>query len=136
MAQGKSYHLSRYGLNLLRVNAVISGYNQKSYQRVSLLLDTGSSFTVLPRPVLEHLGYNLKYPIRHQTITTGKGNTSALPVIEIHWFNCLGQLIENFEVVAYSIPNNIRVNGLLGMDFLTKTKAVIFIETGKISFNR
>jgi len=93
MAEGKIYRLSRYGLNLFRANAVISGYNQKSYQKVSLLLDTGSSFTILPRPVLEYLeylGYNLKLPICYQTITAAKGNTSALPVIEVRWFNCLG----------------------------------------------
>jgi aspartyl protease family protein len=136
MAEGKIYRLSRYGLNLFRANAVISGYNQKSYQKVSLLLDTGSSFTILPRPILEYLGYNLKFPIRYQTITTAKGNTSALPVIEVRWFNCLGQIIENFEVVAYNLPNNIRVNGLLGMDFLTQTKAVISIDTAEVKFKQ
>lgn len=135
MSQGKSYYLSRYGLNLFRANAVISGYSKKSYQQVSLLLDTGSSLTIIPRQVLQHLGYDLKQPIRYQKITTAKGDTSA-PIIEVRWFNCLGQLMENFEVVAYNIPNNIRVNGLLGMDFLTLTKAVISIETGEISFNK
>lgn len=135
MSEGKFYYLSRYGLNLFRANAVISGYSKKSYQQVSLLLDTGSSFTILPRPVLQHLGYDLKQPIRYQTITTAQGNTSA-PVIEVRWFNCLGQLMEKFQVVAYNLPNNIRVNGLLGMDFLTQTKAVISIETGEIYFNK
>lgn len=135
MSEGKIYYLSRYGFNLFRTNATIGGYSRKSYQRVSLLLDTGSSFTIVPRQILQHLGYDLKQPIRYQTITTAQGDTSA-PVIAVRWFNCFGQLMEKFEVVAYNLPNNIRVNGLLGMDFLTQTKAVILIETGKIYFNK
>jgi len=68
MTGRRVYRLSRYGLHLLKTRAVISSYSQQSYQQVSLLLDTGSSFTILPYPVLEHLGYNLEEPLRQQTI--------------------------------------------------------------------
>ena len=134
MSQRKIYRLSRYGLNLLKTNAVVSDFNKKRYQQISLLLDTGSSFTILPHQVLEHLGYNLSQPIRYQSITTGKGNTSPLPVIRVTWLNCLGQLMEDFEVVVYDIPKNLQVNGLLGMDFLTQTKAVISLESREVYF--
>ena len=134
MSQKKIYRLSRYGINLLKANAVVSSFNKKRYQQISLLLDTGSSFTILPRQILENLGYNLSQPIRYQAITTGKGNTPPLPVIKVVWLNCLGQLMENFEVIVYDIPKNLQVNGLLGMDFLTQTKAVILLDSGEVYF--
>lgn len=134
MSQKKIYRLSRYGINLLKTSAIVGGFKTKRYQQISLLLDTGSSFTILPRQVLEHLGYSLSYPLRYQDITTGKGDTSPLPVIQVFWLNCLGQLMENFEVVVYDIPKNLQVNGLLGMDFLIQTKAVIFLDSGEIYF--
>ncbi len=134
MSQTKIYRLSHYGINLLKANAVVSGFEKKRYQKISLLLDTGSSFTIIPRQILENLGYNLSQPIRYQAITTGKGNTSPLPIIKVSWFNCLGQLIENFEVLVYDIPKNLQVNGLLGMDFLRQTKAVISLDTGEVYF--
>jgi aspartyl protease family protein len=134
MNQKKSYKLFRHGVNLLKVNATLSGINKNSYQRVSLLVDTGSSFTIFPRSILEYLGYDLNNPIRCQSITTGQGLTSPLPFIQVAWFNCLGQLLNNFEVIAYDIPTNLQVNGLLGMDFLTRCKAVISLTSREIYF--
>ncbi len=134
MNQKKIYHLSHYGINLLKTKAVVCGLNQKPYQHLSLLLDTGSSFTILPRQVLEYLEYNLSQPIRYQSITTGQGNTSPLPVIRVVWFNCLGHLMEDFEVIVYNLPKTLQVNGLLGMDFLKQTKAVISLDNGEIYF--
>ncbi len=134
MSQKKIYRLSRYGINLLKTKAVISDVNQKRYQYFSLLIDTGSSFTILPRRVLEHLGYNLDQPIRYQSLITGQGNTSPLPIIRVVWLNCLGHLIEDFEVIVYDIPNTLQVNGLLRMDFLKQTKAILSLEQGEIYF--
>ena len=66
MSQKKIYRLSRYGINLFKTNTLVGGFNQNCYQRIYLLLDTGSSFTILPRQVLKHLGYNLTHPLRYQ----------------------------------------------------------------------
>jgi aspartyl protease family protein len=135
MSQKKIYRLSRYGINLLRTQAVVSSSDRKRYQYLSLLIDTGSSFTILPRRVLERLGYNLSQSIRYQSLTTGQGKTSPLPIIKIAGFNCLGHLIEDFEVIVYDIPNTLQVNGLLGMDFLKHTKAIISVDKGEIYFS-
>ncbi len=86
MSQSKVYRLSYYGINLLKANAVVGGFKKKRYQKISLLLDTGSSFTILPHQILANLGYDLTQPIRYQAITTGKGNTSPLPIIKVSWF--------------------------------------------------
>lgn len=134
MSKKKIYYLSRHGNNLLKTNAVIFAENKKRYQKVSLLLDTGSSFTILPQKILEQLGYNLQNPIRYKSITTGKGNTQPLPMIKINTFNCLGQKIENFEVIVYDLPSNLQVNGLLGMDFLTTRKAIINLYKTELYF--
>ncbi|MGK7899068.1 MAG: aspartyl protease family protein [Xenococcus sp. (in: cyanobacteria)] len=134
MSQKKFYRLSRYGINLLRTQAVVRSLDGKRYQHLSLLIDTGSSFTILPRRVLEYLGYNLSQPIRYQSLTTGQGNTSPLPIIRVNCFNCLGHLMEDFEVIVYEIPNALQVNGLLGMDFLKQTKAIILVDKGEVYF--
>ncbi len=63
----KRYYLERYGTNLLRTNATIGSAKQSSrksrFRRISLLVDTGASFTIVPKSILEDLGYDLKNPL-------------------------------------------------------------------------
>lgn len=55
-------------------------------------------------------------------------------MIGVSWFNCLGQFFDDFDVIAYQLPNRLQVSGLLGMDFLTRCQAVISVARGEIYF--
>ncbi|MBE9123079.1 retropepsin-like domain-containing protein [Tychonema sp. LEGE 07199] len=128
----KAYRLLRHGRNLLAVQATIGGNNGDATEyRVRLLVDTGSSFTILPVQVLETLGYDTRNPLRRQELVTGQGRI-YVPVIKVSWFNCVGQVIENLDVVAHDIPPNIRIDGLVGRDFLTRFQAVISVGHAEI----
>ncbi|MEG4865475.1 MULTISPECIES: retropepsin-like aspartic protease family protein [unclassified Microcoleus] len=127
----KVYRLLRYGQNLLAVQATVGSREGGDFVRVRLLVDTGSSFTILPVQVLQNLGYDTGNPLRRQELVTGQGRI-YIPVINVSWFNCVGKLIENFDVVAHDIPPNIRIDGLLGMDFLTRFQAVISVGNAEI----
>ena len=132
-AYQKVYRLLRYGQNLLAVQATVGSREGGDFVRVRLLVDTGSSFTILPVQVLQNLGYDTRNPLRRQELVTGQGRI-YVPVINVSWFNCVGQLIENFDVCAHDIPPNLRIDGLLGMDFLTRFQAVISVGDAEIKF--
>ena len=123
----------RYGQNLLAVQATVGSREGGDFVRVRLLVDTGSSFTILPVQVLQNLGYDTRNPLRRQELVTGQGRI-YVPVINVSLFNCVGQLIENFDVVAHDIPPNLRIDGLLGMDFLTRFQAVISVGDAEIKY--
>ncbi|MCY7385419.1 MAG: retroviral-like aspartic protease family protein [Microcoleus sp. CAN_BIN18] len=130
----KAYPLLRHGRNLLTAQATIGGNNGEANEyRVRLLVDTGASYTILPIKTLEDLGYDSRNPLRRQEIFTGQGRI-YVPVINVCWFNCVGQFIENFDVFAHDIPPNLRIDGLLGMDFLTRFQAVISVGDAEIRF--
>lgn len=126
-----SYKLSNHG-KLLKVNATVGAKNVLPVL-LSLLVDTGATYTILPINAVKRLGCDIKKSLRTEQITTGQG-TLLLPVVNLPWFNCAGQLITNFEVVAYDIPANLGLDGILGMDFLRAFKAVISIENAEIRF--
>ena len=132
-AYQKVYRLLRYGQNLLAVQATVGSREGGDFVRVRLLVDTGSSFTILPVQVLQNLGYDTRNPLRRQELVTGQGRI-YVPVINVCWFNCVGQFIENFDVFAHDIPPNLRIDGLLGMDFLTRFQAVISVGDAEIRF--
>ena len=58
------------------------------------------------------------------------------PVISIATFNCLGETITDFSVVALNLPFNPLMSGLLGMDFLTEVGATIDIKKAEITMER
>ena len=132
MRKRASYRLKRYG-NLLLLRAAIGGKgNDVAVAR--LLVDTGSSYTILPVEVIEQMGYDLQHPVRRVLMASANGIVAA-PMITVSWFNCLGQRLKNFPVVAHTIPNA-TFDGLLGMDFLTRCRAVIAVAEAEIRCQR
>lgn len=129
----KAYRLYPHSKNLLRTPATVGGRAKGDYVRVQLLVDTGASFTILPVQALKALGYDVNHPIRYQKIMTGNGTINA-PVVTVSWFNCLGQSIKDFEVIAHKIPGSLKVGGLLGMDFLTQFQAIISVREPEIRY--
>jgi predicted aspartyl protease len=90
-----------------------------------LLVDTGSTFTILP---WEHLGTIGIEPIMSKVgetrIVTASGVIIA-PKFKVDWLSCFGFMFESFPVVVYTLPEQMFRFGILGMDFLRHAKAHI-----------
>ncbi len=130
MTRQRIYQLSRYG-KLLMLRAAVQGREGREVQAVRLLVDTGSSYTTLPLQIVEKLGYDLQNSRRSISMIAANGIIEA-PVVAVSWFNCLGERIENFPVVAYTLPKGTFWQGILGMDFLTLCQVVIAVEEAEI----
>ena len=127
----KIYHLERQG-RLFRLRAAIGGMAIQSAV-LRLLLDTGASYTMIPVEVLEALGYDTHNPVQRMRMVTVSGVIVA-PVVRVSWFHCLGQRIEDMPVAAYTLPSGVFVDGLLGMDFLSRCGGVFSARSGEIHF--
>jgi len=132
----KSYQILPYGVNLFKIPAVIGGNQKRDFQKINLLIDTGASFTIVSRMIITNLDYDLNNYSQTQQLTTGKGNTAPIPMIELNWFNCGGKIVNNFAILAYDIPSMLKVDGVLGMDFLVKYAATISLQEQKIYFDK
>lgn len=114
---------------LLLIRAFIEGASGKAYLR--LLLDTGSAHTMISQEILESIGCSPALPKRTQRIITGSGY-EIVPVVLVNRFHCIGSLLENFEIFAHTLPFGAYVDGLLGMDFLSKFEIEIKLYSGEI----
>jgi aspartyl protease family protein len=131
MKSGKPYRLQREG-NLLILRAAVGGMGG-SVTVLRLLLDTGASYTMLPVEAVEALGCDTHHPLRRVRIVAANGIIVA-PVVSVRWLHCLGRRLEEWPVVAHTLPQGAFVDGLLGMDFLTHVKATISVSTGEILY--
>ncbi|MBI5215451.1 MAG: retropepsin-like domain-containing protein [Ignavibacteriae bacterium] len=125
----KTFRLNRSG-RLYTTSAYVKG--EKGQIIFSLLLDTGASFTLLSGNALEKLGYEIhsgktRYPI----VTVNDKLT--VPRISLQKFSCLGCTLEPFKVLAHDLPSSARIDGLLGMDFLTMFDFTINTRQGIVT---
>ena len=110
----KRYHLTvRNGLFFTR--AALG--QQSLFRVVSLLIDTGASYTIISWETLLSLNADPAAATTRKPVTTANGLV-WMPQVGIERFNALGQNIKSFEVLAHTIPLGSQVNGVLGMDFL------------------
>ena len=75
-----------------------------------LLVDTGSVYTVLPVEVLESVSCSPAATTEHVRLITGSGYLIA-PRVRVSWFQCLGQKVDQMEVVAHTLPFESLVDG-------------------------
>jgi len=122
------YQAEKRGV-LLLIRAFIEGESGRAYPK--LLLDTGSAYTLISQEILESIGCSPALPKRTQRIITGSGY-KIVPVVSVNQFHCLGSLINNLEIFAHTWPFGAYVDGLLGMDFLTKFETEIRLYSGEI----
>jgi len=115
--------------SLLLVRAFVEGVSGKAYP--TLLLDTGSAYTLISQEILESIGCSPAVPKRTQRIITGCAY-EIVPVILVNKFHCMGSLLENFEILAHTLPFGVYVDGLLGMDFLGRFEIEIKLYSGEI----
>lgn len=124
----KEYHLEKVG-SLFLTKAAVKG--AEGAMVIRLLVDTGSTYTILPVEVFESIGCSPAKSRDHVKIITGSGTIIA-PKVDVIWFQSLGQKIDKFKAVAHTLPFSGPINGLLGMDFLLAIKAHINLEAGRV----
>jgi predicted aspartyl protease len=123
------YPLQRFG-NLLCLNASVGGL-KGDRAVLRLLVDTGATYTIFPILPLQDLGYTANKAVAHRPIVTASGNVNV-PLVKVAVFDCLGLHLENFPVALYDLPPASKVDGILGMDFLTAHRAVIAAHDAEI----
>ena len=81
--------------------------------------------------VLESTGLSPAESEDHQRIATGSGYVIA-PVVRVRRLSTLGRHFQRFPVIAHTLPFGGPIDGLLGMDVLSRLKARIAVADGYI----
>ena len=122
------YTLIRAG-NLLVARAAVTG--PAGTKVINLLVDTGSTYTILPVEVLESSGLSPAESEDHQRIATGSGYIIA-PVVRVRRVSTLGRDFHRFPVIGHTLPFGGPIDGLLGMDLLVRLRAKIIVDGASI----
>jgi predicted aspartyl protease len=127
----RTYTLTRTG-SLLLARAAVTG--PAGTKVLNLLVDTGSTYTILPVEVLESIGLSPTESKEHERIATGSGYIIA-PKVRVEKVNTLGREFLGTVAIAHTIPFGGPIDGLLGMDLLCLMKAKIATAKATVEVN-
>jgi len=118
--------------NLIYVRAKVFG--PVGSTSLLLALDTGASSTSISSERLLSLGYELSADAEGSRIVTGS-RVEFAPEITIVKFSALRQQRQNFSVLAYDLPVEAGVDGVLGLDFFRGQNLNIDFRNGLITLS-
>jgi len=95
----------------------VEGPNGSELRVLPVAFDTGASFTIIPWDIAISLGYDPTGVTRRIRIITGSGVEYA-PVIMVRKLTAIGESIANIKVLCHDLPEDSKVDGLLGLSFL------------------
>ncbi len=87
--------------------------------RYWFLVDTGTAMTMLSTRVAEEMGLDLNHPIRFTPVASVHKVAQA-PVVRIDSLQVGGQSLSGIEGLVVSLPPELRLDGLLGVNFLSR----------------
>src|SRR5262249_22452597 len=101
---------------------------------VTLLLDSGSSYTVLSWGTILSLGLDPDVSTIQRSIMTANGEL-LLPEVTVEECHALGQRLGQFPVLAHTMPLGRQGHGVLGMDFLRQFEACLNFKQATIQLD-
>ena len=99
--------------------------------RYWFLVDTGTAMTMLSQRVAVEIGLDLTKPVRHERIASVH-QVIRVPVLRLSSLQVGGRRRTDMEVLVLSLPPDLRVDGLLGVNFLGQFRVTFEFDQGTL----
>ena len=113
--------------------ALTVGYAGRIAHVSDVLVDTGSASTIFAADVVRAIGL-VPLPDDELRLVRGVGGVEAVFSRTVDHLHIGEQRLESFEIEVGGMDYGFAINGILGMDFLTKAGAVIDLRSQQIDF--
>lgn len=117
---------------LIIVSAHVWG--PSGFLALSFALDTGALSSVVKWESLADLGYDPSACPEQAKITSASG-TLLVPRVIVDRVDALGASRTAFPVLAHTLPESIRVDGLLGLDFFRGQRLTVDFRQGLVTLD-
>ncbi len=102
--------------------------------RANLLFDTGASYTVITPRVAEEIGFTLS-ELTTTTLYTASGAEKVYELI-LPSVSMDGEKVENVEARCMKLPAELKIDGLLGLNFLRHFNVAIHFADGVVELEK
>jgi len=120
-------------LNQLLYTKISVCYNNSILEVDNILIDTGSSSSVFSADVISKIGIKPEADDPIKTIR-GVGGIELVFCRTVDYIQVNDYQIKNFEIEISGMDYGFNINGILGMDFLIPSKAILNLKTIELNF--
>lgn len=97
-----------------------------------MLADTGAALTVITKDVAELSGIDLQRPQRSQPVFVAHRQTCEAPVVRLNRVVVGGYEVSDLEALVLEFPDELRIDGLLGVNFLERFRPTFEFDTATL----
>ena len=118
--------------SIIQISVILS--NNENKMAITMALDTGASYTMIPWETAEALGLQPEISDKKANMITASG-IEKVPVVKIKSVRTLGKELKDVEVIVHDLPQRSHVDGLLGLSFLRHFKLTIDFRSGYLEID-
>jgi hypothetical protein len=119
--------------NELPFTSVIVGYKDAEITVPNVLIDTGSASTILAADWMEKVGITPQ-PDDRLYLIRGVGGNEVVFSRRVTYFEVGDYRLNDFETEVGGMDYGFEINGIMGMDFLVQSKAIIDLGELRLDF--
>lgn len=108
--------------NKLKVKVIF--YKKNLRYAEDATIDTGSSITIIPSEIADHLGFELDKEIPTMKIVTGSG-ILEIPRKAADMMKINDLIFSNFVVGVHELPKEAETKVLIGMNIINQIKLIV-----------
>jgi hypothetical protein len=117
----------------LPFTSVVIGYRGSDVEVTNVLIDTGSASSIFAADIVEHIQI-VPSPQDILQVIRGIGGTEVVFKRRVDFLK-LGEFrLPNFEIEVGGMDYGFKIHGILGMDFLISSGAIINLKSMQIQF--
>jgi clan AA aspartic protease (TIGR02281 family) len=105
---------------------IVTGQLNGGFRR-QFLVDTGATFTVITQKLAQEMGLDKVSPLRKIPVVSAH-QVAQVPLMQIDSLQVGDKVVSPLEVLIMSLPVNLQVDGLLGVNFLEKFRVTFEFE--------
>lgn len=117
---------------IIIIPVAIIGKQGLPTKTLQMVLDTGSTYTIIRWSNALSAGLNPTTSTERVRIITGSGIEYA-PKVMAYQLSALGESLNTVELVCHDLPPESKVDGVLGLSFLSKFDLTISYQTGTLT---
>jgi clan AA aspartic protease (TIGR02281 family) len=99
-----------------------------------MVIDTGATLVMIPWDMAEFLGYDPATSKEWVTMTTAS-TVEKVPLVTMKEMTVLGHSLRDIKVAVHDMPPMGRVDGLLGLSFLSKFNLKMMFKEGYLELD-